>query len=120
MWVKTDFKNGQIYFMAMAGDTATGCVAFQRADDHTAYLNRLSVLPDFRHCGTGARLVRHIIDYSRKKKVQQISIGIIAENIRLKKWYRNLGFKNAETLQFDHLPFDVLIMKYSLQKASDS
>lgn len=113
-WIKQDFQNGQIYFLAMESGTAIGCVAFQQPDAQTAYLNRLSVLPDFRHRGTGARLVRHIIDYSKQRQILYISIGIIAENTRLKQWYRGLGFKDAETLQFDHLPFDVMIMKYNV------
>ncbi len=113
-WVQDDFKKGQRYFLSMEKETATGCVAFQQPDTHTAYLNRLSVLPGFRSRGTGTALVHHIIGYSKQRDIRHISIGIIAENTRLKKWYQNLGFKDFETLQFDHLSFDVLIMKYRI------
>ncbi|MCP3887838.1 MAG: GNAT family N-acetyltransferase [Desulfobulbaceae bacterium] len=42
-------------------DEVTGCVAFEQSDNDTAYLNRLSVSPGFRHKGIGSLLVRHII-----------------------------------------------------------
>jgi hypothetical protein len=43
-----------------------------------------------------------------------VSIGIIAEHIKLKKWYLKLGFIEASTKKFDHLPFDVTYMHYEL------
>ncbi len=113
-WIRSDFQNGQVYFSAMADGAAAGCVAFQQPDTHTAYLNRLSVLPEFRRRGIGTALVHHIMAYAKEKNLSRISIGIIAENTRLKKWYTRLGFKDFENLKFDHLPFDVLIMDYQI------
>jgi GNAT superfamily N-acetyltransferase len=113
-WVLADFERGEEYFVYRRETEAAGCVAFEQPDSETAYLNRLSVLPPCRRRGIGAALVRHIIDYARLKRARIISIGIIAAHGVLKNWYAGLGFIEKETRRFDHLPFDVTFMHYTL------
>jgi GNAT superfamily N-acetyltransferase len=113
-WVMADFHRGEAYFLYPMDDTHAGCVAFEQPDPETAYLNRLSVRPSYRHRGIGAQLVRHIIGYAQSKRAQIISIGIIAGHDVLKNWYANLGFIEKETRQFEHLPFAVTYVHYAL------
>ena len=113
-WVLSDFDRGEEYFLAEDGGISVGCVAFEQPEKDIAYLNRLSVLPEYRHKGTGALLVQHILDHSRSKHIKVVSIGIIAAHKVLKSWYVNLGFIEGETTIFDHLPFDVTYMRFKL------
>jgi GNAT superfamily N-acetyltransferase len=111
-WIKADVERGATYFLYIENGTAKGCVAFEQPDRDTAYLNRLSVLPEFRHKGIGSLMVRHIIDYAANKNVKTISIGIIAEHNLLKEWYLKLGFEAGAVKTFSHLPFAVCYMSY--------
>lgn len=111
-WVLADFARGEEYFLFEEGGIAKGCVAFEQPDSETAYLNRLSVLPNYRHNGIGASLVRYILDYARAKSIKTVSIGIIAEHKVLKSWYLGLGFIEGITRKFDHLPFNVTYMRH--------
>lgn len=113
-WVLSDFERGEEYFICSLDNVSTGCVAFEQPSKDVAYLNRLSVLPKYRHRGIGAKLVKHVIEYSRSKNIKFVSIGIIASHEVLKKWYLDLGFIEIETKKFDHLPFDVTYMRYDL------
>ena len=113
-WVLSEFKRGEEYCLYKDGKIPAGCVAFEQPDDDTAYLNRLSVLPEFRHNGIGATLVRYVLDYSRTKDVKIVSIGIIADHELLKHWYLGLGFIEVSIQKFDHLPFAVRYLKYEL------
>jgi ribosomal protein S18 acetylase RimI-like enzyme len=113
-WVSADFSRGVEYFLHQNGNIRTGCVAFEQPDPDTAYLNRLAVLPDYRHQGIGSALVGHVITHSRSKNVRIVSIGIIAAHEVLKAWYIDLGFIEKETRQFEHLPFDVTYLHYAL------
>jgi GNAT superfamily N-acetyltransferase len=113
-WVLADFQRGEKYFLCPIENTYAGCVAFEQPDPATAYLNRLSVRPPYRHRGIGAALVEHITAYARSKQVQIISIGIIAAHDVLKRWYADLGFIEKETRKFEHLPFDVTYMHYTV------
>lgn len=113
-WVWADLDRGEEYFLYQSNGVYCGCVAFEQPGSGVSYLNRLSVLHEYRHGGIGKQLVNYIIEYSRTKNIQLVSIGIIAEHILLKNWYLKLGFIEKETKHFDHLPFDVTYMNYEL------
>ena len=113
-WVLSDIDRGEEYFLYRINGVNCGCVAFEQPNSDISYLNRLSVLPEYRHKGIGEQLVKHVLEYSRKKNIQMVSIGIIAEHNLLKKWYLKLGFIEKETKHFDHLSFDVTYMSYKL------
>ena len=111
-WVLKDFRRGEEYFLGKIGEIDAGCVAFEKPDPDTAYLNRLSVLPEYRHLGLGGALVHHILAYAQSKQVNVVSIGIIAAHSILKAWYARQGFVEKDTRRFPHLPFDVMYMHY--------
>jgi len=113
-WVISDFIRGEEYFLYQQDGKNIACVAYESTRADTAYLNRLSVLSSHQNKGIGEKLVSHVFKYSKEKKHQQVSIGIIAEHIKLKKWYLKLGFREKVTKSFEHLPFDVTYMSYKL------
>ena len=114
-WILTDIDRGQRYFVHRNDHIITGCVAFEQADAATAYLNRLAVLPAYRRHGIGQALVDHILSLAWTKGNRTVSIGIIAAHDHLAKWYRRLGFIDAGSQKFDHLPFEVKYMHRKLQ-----
>lgn len=109
-WVASDMERGERYFLLWKNNSAIGCVAFEHPRPDTAYLNRLSVLPSYRHEGAGEMLVKHILAVAKEKDIKRVSIGIIAAHSLLKEWYAGLGFIASGTRTFDHLPFDVTYM----------
>jgi len=113
-WIRAELKRGQRYFIFTEEGISKGCVAFEQPDKTTAYLNRLSVLPEYRRNGIGSRLVNHILDYSKGQGANVVSIGIIAAHKKLIKWYEKLGFAKGAVQKFEHLPFDVLYMQYKI------
>ena len=113
-WIEEDFKRGVIYFIFRLADVPAGCVAFETPEKGTAYLNRLSVLPEYRHRGIGEKLVDRHLAHAAANNIHTVSIGIIAGHTRLKNWYTGLGFQEVNTVTFDHLPFDVCYMKYAV------
>ncbi len=72
------------------------------------------MLPEAWRRGYGRALVDHIISQANQIGATQISIGIIADDLELKRWYLKIGFIEVETKEFDHLPFLVMFMKYVL------
>lgn len=115
-WIKKDLDRGVTYYILSKESIPAGCVAMEEAESQTCYLERLSVLPEFRHSGFGKKLVAHILDMAEKINVKTVSIGIIAEQENLKNWYETLGFMYVATKKFDHLPFQVGFMKIDLQE----
>ena len=114
-WITADLNRGVSYYLCFNQGKPIGCAALEQADEKTTYLERLAVRPGFRHQGTGAGLVKFIVEKARICKAETLGVGIIDEQSVLKEWYKDLGFKITGTRKFDHLPFTVGFMELALR-----
>ena len=112
-WIKVDFARGARYHLLLLDEEPVGCVAVEIAEAKVAYLERLAIMPANRGRGYGSLLAQHALNFARQEGVETVSIGIIAAQTELKRWYERLGFIEGETKRFDHLPFMVTFMSYS-------
>jgi ribosomal protein S18 acetylase RimI-like enzyme len=103
-----------LLFVLFSGDRQVGFVAIEKADNNLYYMEKLAVLPEYRHKGYGTRLVRFVLDYIKNKGGKKLSTGIIDEHTILKNWYKGMGFKEISTQKFPHLPFTVCFMEKEL------
>ena len=101
---------GVRYFLLGDDDGPAGCVALDSRKREEAWLARLSVLPEKRRQGYGRALVEHVVSKAREQSLPAIHIGVIAEHDDLVRWYEQLGFERGERRQYEHLPFEVLLM----------
>jgi len=113
-WVKKDMNRGVSYYCLELDEKTIGCTAFEKAKPEEGYLERLAVLPQYRNNGFGKALIRHVFDVASAAGVHRIGIGIISEQIELKKWYEKMGFVEQEVKTFSHLPFKVSLLAYTL------
>lgn len=88
-----------------------GFVALEKANDGIYYMEKLAVLPEYRHKGYGKRMMDYAAGFVKGKGGRKNSIGIIDENKILKNWYLDYGFTETETKVFSHLPFTVCLMR---------
>lgn len=73
--------------------------------DNTCELNNLCVIPPYRHRGIGAELLTHAFEKASELNCAKINIGIVEENIVLRKWYESFGFVHTGVKKFDFFPF---------------
>lgn len=109
-WVESEMDEGVRYFVLEDDDGPCGCVALERRDAETCYLERLAVLPEHRHRGHGRALVQHALAEARRLGAERVELAMIAGDGRLRRWYEEFGFRLKETRTFDHLPFEVTFM----------
>lgn len=84
-------------------------------NDDSVEMNNLAVLPEYKHIGIGKELVNYAIRYSNNILGENIiKIGIVEENTSLKEWYKQLGFVNTGTKNFNNLPFAVGFMEIKI------
>ena len=112
--LESAFERGTLFFLAECADGPCGCVAMEAANAKVRYLERLGVLPAYRGRGYGKRLVEHIVREARETGAGSLEIGVIADQEDLRDWYAELGFEEKARKSFDHLPFEVLFMAYTL------
>lgn len=98
-------------FAVYENDVQIGFVAIEKADDDVFYMEKLAVLPGYRHRGYGKKIMDFVVDHVKAGGGKRISIGIINKNEILKKWYESYGFIETEIKVFSHLPFTVCIMQ---------
>jgi diamine N-acetyltransferase len=96
------------------GDVQVGFAAVEKKKHKVFNLEKLSVLPEYRHKGYGGKLVEFAEEYVKNAGGEKLSIGIINEHAVLKKWYEAKGFKETSIVKFEQLPFTVCFMEKTL------
>jgi ribosomal protein S18 acetylase RimI-like enzyme len=108
-------EEGYYPFGCFMREKIVGFVSLSDTGNGVYKLNQLSVLPEYRHCGYGRRL----LDFCKEKVFawsgRKIVLDIIEENTRLKNWYIANGFVHTGTRKFAHLPFTVGFMEWSVK-----
>ena len=107
---------GVACFGLLDGDIPVGFVAVEQASDQAFRLEKLAVLPAFRHKGYGRLLVQWAVAYAASAGGAEMTIGVIDDHETLKKWYLTLGFHTIKRKKFKHLPFAVCFMKKSISE----
>jgi len=92
-----------------------GFVAIEKAND-IFYIERLSVLPGYRHKGYGKLLMDFVFNYVKAQGAKKVSIGIVDENSVLKNWYKLYGFIETGLKKYEHLPFTVCFMEKLVER----
>jgi len=113
-WIESALKKGIKYYILEKKNVPCGCVALERAQSDVFYLERLSVLPQFRRNGFGEAMVNHAVNEAKRLGAHRIEIGIISDHIKLREWYKIFGFSVKNENQFEHLPFKVTFMSRDL------
>lgn len=105
---------GNQYFMAFCGIEACGAIAIRLPKGGTGIVEKVAVLPDYRHRGIGRQLMAHAIDTLQLYGAHTAAIGIIADHAVLRGWYEALGFRAGQQTHYAHLPFAVLHMQRTI------
>lgn len=106
-----DYKKGCLMYAIYSNTKIVGFVQLSKKENGAYELEKLAVLPDYRHNGYGQQLIDFCKGNVKKLGGNRITIGIIEENKRLKDWYISNGFIHTGTRLFQHLPFTVGFME---------
>ena len=113
--LQKEIDKGLLLFGIHDNDKLIGCVGVIKACNKDCYyIEKLCVLPAYRHQNIGKLLLDHAITEIAKHKCNYISIGIINENEQLKQWYINQGFIEHKVVKFDHQSFTVCFLAMNI------
>lgn len=107
-------NNGLRVYILKLDNKIIGCVGIEKSKKEF-FIERLAVLPEFRHNGYGSDLLKFSFVKIVEDNGNSISIGIIDKNTRLKEWYKKFGFEEKMVKNYDHLPFSVCFMEKNLK-----
>ncbi len=103
-------------FAYLVGRKIVGYYSLALSEDETAELSNLSVLPEYRHRGIGAKLLTDAMIQAKSLGKTMLKMGIVEENKRLRKWYESFGFIHTGTQKFDFFPFTCGYLERELPK----
>ncbi len=78
-------------------------------------LNHLCVLEEYRHMKIGEQLLQHAFNEAGKMGCLWVNIGIVEENVRLRKWYEKYGAVHIGTETYDFFPFTCGYMRRAVE-----
>ena len=101
-------------FVFVKEDKIIGYYSLALQANNECELNKLCVLPEFRHKKIGEKLLLHSFETAKSLGYSKMNIGIVEENQRLRKWYEKFGFSHIGTQKFDFFPFTCGYMEREL------
>jgi N-acetylglutamate synthase-like GNAT family acetyltransferase len=104
-------RKGLKLFGLFEDNAQVGFVAVEKKKNKVFSLEKLAVLPEYRHKKYGGELFAFAENYVKNAGGMKLSIGIIDEHIILKQWYEARGFQQTAVTKFAHLPFTVCFME---------
>ena len=108
-------EGGLRLFGCYDDEKLTGVIGIQQRTSHDFEIERLAVLPEYRHRGVGAKLMIFAREQIVREGGEKACIGVIDENTVLKQWYEQQGFVVTSIKRFPHLPFSVCFMEMVLK-----
>ena len=103
-------------YVYLVGRKIVGYYSLALQDDGSAELSNLSVLPEYRHRGIGAKLMTSAMLKAKTFGKSVMKLGIVEENQVLRKWYEGFGFVHTGTQKFDFFPFTCGYLERELPK----
>lgn len=82
-----------------------GFYSLFKQNENECELNNLCVSEQYRHCGIGGQLLLHSFEQAAGLGCEVMNIGIVDENLRLRKWYESYGFTHIAAEKYDFFPF---------------
>lgn len=95
-------------------DKIVGYYSLLKQNEEECELNNLCVLEEYRHKRIGGQLLEHAFAEAEKMGCSQVNIGIVEENVKLRKWYEENGAEHIGTEKYDFFPFTCGYMKKML------
>lgn len=113
--LKGQFKNeNRVMYTYCDNGNIIGYYSLEFLGNGKCELNNLCVLPEYRHKGIDNKMLENAFEAAKTHNCNQINIGIVEENEKLKQWYQSYGFVHTGTKKFDFFPFTCGYMEKEL------
>jgi len=101
------YESGTLLFAYYLGDIPVGLIAMKMVDDDVCKLDDIVVLPEYRRRGYGIALLDFCKQQALQLSARKLTLGMIDDNKRLRRWYEANGFVNCGYKVYAGAPFTV-------------
>lgn len=104
----------RLMFAYYENEKMVGYYSLLKQNENECELSNLCVLEAYRHKKIGEQLLGHAFSEAKKIGCSQMNIGIVEENVKLRKWYEANGAEHIGTEKYVFFPFTCGYMKKML------
>jgi len=115
--IENQIHEGLSLYCFIVDDIFVGSIGTSDLKDNDTFkIERLAVLPGYRHQGIGKRLMDYAYQKITKNSGKIAQVEIVNENTKLKSWYTDNGFYELRIDNYKQLPFTVCVLTKELEK----
>ena len=111
--MEKEFDDGYFMYGYVHDDQMVGFLSMQKKENEWD-IQDIAVLPEYQDRGYGNELLLFAKEVAAKSNCRKISLGMVHDNIPLRKWYQNRGFEVVKLINFEKVSYTVGIMELSL------
>lgn len=108
-----EFDDGYLMYGYIHGNQIIGFLSMQLKENELS-IHDIAILPDYQNNGYGSELFLFAKEMAKNSNCPKISLGMVYDNMPLRKWYQNRGFKVVKLINFEKVSYTVAIMELSL------
>ena len=110
--IEKAINNGLKMFGYKINDRIIGCVGYSHNKERIYFIERLAILPEYRHLGIGQKLMEFIENEIKNIGGKIIEIHVTDKNIILREWYKKLGYVEIriDEINFPGIPYKSCVM----------
>ena len=112
--LQDQYTSNRLMFVYVEDSKIIGYCSLKPNKDGSYELDNLAILLEYRHKGFGKEMAKFAMYKVRELGRDKMTIGIMEENGKFKKWYSDLGFVHIGTKKFQQLPFTVGVMEINV------
>ena len=108
--LEEEFSNDSTMYAYLLNDEIVGFLSLSVVSNELK-INDIAIIPDFQNKGFGNELLSFSKDKARELNCTKITLGMVNDNLQLKKWYERYGFKTIRLKKFDAVSYTIGIME---------
>ncbi len=113
------FEKGWDFFAFFYENIPVGSIWLYRTSEKRIKIEKLSVLPEYRHIGIGKQLLDYVSTYSSNIGASLLTLGMINSNRVLKEWYKENGFISKRVKYNKKLGLEICFFEKELSDFKD-
>jgi len=95
-------------------DNIVGCAGYSYYKEDIYFIERLAILPEYRHLGVGKKLMKYVENKIKDIGGKIVEIHVVDKNIVLREWYKKLNYMEIRIDEIKTLPFNSCVMNKEL------
>ena len=108
--IDSEFEKGLKMYVYKICNIPVGTIGYI-FENNKYNIERLSVLPEYRHKNIGKKLIEFIENVIKSKNAKIIRLAMVCENKKLLEWYLKLGYRLIEIKEHKGLIFKIGVME---------